>query len=232
MSNIKEKLLEKAYSMGAAKVGVADLNGFVKGDLEKLTTGISIAVRLSDAIINQVVDMPTKTYFHHYRTVNFLIDQITLALCTIIQNEGYYAIAIPASQTVKTKEDAFTGLFQHRTAAVRSGLGWIGKNACLITEEFGPRVRLGTVLTNMPIEYDVPVTESKCGECNVCISNCPALALKGNLWTPGLARDELVDALACSNHMSEHYKDIGRGSVCGVCVSSCPRGSKVLRKKL
>ncbi|WDV44752.1 epoxyqueuosine reductase [Clostridiaceae bacterium M8S5] len=229
-SDIKEKLSEKSYQMGASKVGIADLRGIVTGDLENLTTGISIMVRLSDAIMDKVTKKPTKTYFHHYRTVNFLIDQITLALTTMIQNEGYYALAIPASQTVKTEDDPYTGLFQHRTVAVRAGLGWIGKNACLITDEYGPRVRLGTVLTDMQIDYDEPISKSKCGQCNICVINCPAIALKGNLWHVGIPREDLVDVIACSNHMSEHYKDIGRGSVCGVCVSSCPKGSKRIKR--
>ncbi|WP_242866815.1 epoxyqueuosine reductase [Abyssisolibacter fermentans] len=228
-NKMKEKLYEKAYDMGVAKIGVANLEGFLFDDLKQFSTGISIAVRLSDAIINQINDIPTKTYFHHYRAINFLIDQITLALSNMIQNEGYYALAIPASQTIKTDKDAYRGLFQHRTAAVRAGLGWIGKNACLITDEYGPRVRLGTILTNMTLEYDKPIVNSKCGDCNICVSKCPALALKGNLWKPGIEREKLVDVVACSNHMSVHYKDIGRGSVCGVCVSNCPKGNRVLR---
>ncbi|RKD31807.1 4Fe-4S dicluster domain-containing protein [Thermohalobacter berrensis] len=227
--DIKKIIINKATDMGAAKIGFGNLNGYLPEELSHLNTGISIAIRLSDQIINDIKDKPTFTYFHHYRTVNFLIDQITLQITTILQNRGYLAMAVPASQTVKTSKDAYRGIFQHRTAATLSGLGWIGKNACLVTEEFGPRVRLGTVLTNLPVDYDTPITESKCGKCNICVSNCPALALKGNKWYPGIPRDELVDAYACSTFMNEHYKGIGRGSVCGLCISKCPKGIKVLK---
>ncbi|SHH23165.1 Epoxyqueuosine reductase QueG (queuosine biosynthesis) [Caloranaerobacter azorensis DSM 13643] len=226
----REKIIEKAISMGASKVGFAKLENFLPDNFSHLKTGISIIVRLSDQIMNDVVDKPTHTYFHHYRTVNFLIDQITLAITIMIQNEGYLAMAIPASQTVKTKTDAYTGIFQHKTVATLAGLGWIGKNACLVTEEFGPRIRLGTVLTNMILPYDEPIRNSKCGNCNICVKKCPALALKGNNWYQGMDRDALIDAFACSSYMSEQYKDIGRGSVCGLCISSCPKGTKIIRK--
>lgn len=225
----KEKIIKKAIDMGASKIGFANLENFLPDKFSHLKSGISIVVRLSDQIMNDVVDKPTHTYFHHYRTVNFLIDQITLAITTMIQNEGYLAMAVPASQTVKTETDAYTGIFQHKTAATLSGLGWIGKNACLVTEEFGPRIRLGTVLTNMTFSYDEPIKKSKCGDCNICVTKCPALALKGSNWHQGVDRETLVDAFACSTYMSEQYKDIGRGSVCGLCISSCPRGIKVIR---
>ncbi|MGF7059587.1 4Fe-4S double cluster binding domain-containing protein [Brassicibacter mesophilus] len=229
MDFLQQTIINKCKEMGAAKIGFANLEGYIPDQFKHLKTGISVAVRLSDQIMNDVLDTPTHTYYHHYRTVNFLIDQITLQITTILQNSGYLAMAIPASQTVKTEKDTFTGLFQHKTAATSAGIGWIGKNACLVTEEFGPRVRLGTVLTNIELEYNEPIISSLCGNCNICMSICPAMAIKGNLWRRGIGREELYDAFACSNHMSEKYKDIGRGSVCGLCISRCPRGNKVIR---
>lgn len=230
MDKLKDKIIQKSLEMGASKIGFANLEGYLPNELKHLKTGISVAVRLSDQIMNDVINKPTHTYYHHYRTVNFLIDQITLAITTILQNSGYLAMAVPASQTVKTDTDQFTGIFQHKTAATLSGIGWIGKSGCLVTDEFGPRVRLGTVLTEAVLPHDDPITQSKCANCNICVTSCPALALKGNNWYPGIAREEIVDAFACSNHMSEHYKSIGRGSVCGLCISRCPRGSKVIRR--
>lgn len=226
----KDKIIKKVIDMGGSKVAIANLERHLPEKLKHLRTGISVAVRLSDQILNDITDKPTHTYFHHYRTVNFLIDQITLALTTLIQNEGYLAMAVPASQTVKTDHEAYAGIFQHRTAATLSGIGWIGKNACLVTEEFGPRVRLGTVLTEMELPYDEPITESRCGSCSLCVNSCPSLALKGNNWIPGIPREKLVDPFACSNHMNHHYKHIGRGSVCGICISKCPIGTKVIKR--
>lgn len=228
--NQKNILEEKIKEWGATKVGFGFLEDVLPDDLKHLKTGISIAIRLSDEIISQIEDMPTHTYFHHYRTVNAFIDQITLKIAMQLQTWGYLAMPIPASQSVNIDGKQYRGVFQHRTSATRAGIGWIGRNACLVTEEFGPRVRLGTVLTNMEVQYDRAITESQCGSCKKCVNSCPALALRGELWYPGIKREELVDAKACSMHMHNHYQHIGRGSVCGICIQVCPKGNKVIKR--
>ncbi|MBM7616327.1 4Fe-4S double cluster binding domain-containing protein [Alkaliphilus hydrothermalis] len=230
---IKQEELKKALlDLGVAKVGFCKLEDQLPEKFKHLKSGISIVIRLSDQIISDIhpEDGPTHTYFHHYRTVNFLIDQVTLKATTLLQEWGYLAMAIPASQSVNEEGWEFKGLFPHRTAATRAGHGWIGKNCCLVTEDFGPRVRLGTVLTNMEFEYNQPLEESQCGECNACVKACPAIALKGTKWIPGMERSEIFDPRACSSHMHQQYQKIGRGSVCGICIKVCPKGNKVLRR--
>lgn len=214
-------------TLGVSKHGYADLTGLVPDQYGKLTTGISIVIRLSDAVMNEITDeAPTHTYFHHYRTVNAFIDHCTLKVVMLLQELGYFAVAVPASQSINIPGYDYSGIFQHRTAATQAGIGWIGKNACLVTEEYGPRVRLGTILTNMPVDYDKPIQSSKCGSCNICVSKCPPMALRGTVWTGSNPREELVFADVCSKHMSTHYKHIGRGVVCGICVKSCPKGKE------
>lgn len=223
---MKSRIEKIAKEHGASLVGIGNIEGLLSDRHSHLKRGISIAIRLSDQVLNDVVDKPTHTYYHHYRTVNFLIDQICLKISMEIQNRGYLAMAVPASQTVKSEVENYKGIISHKMVATRAGLGWIGKSACLVTAEHGPRVRLGTVVTDMMIECDRPTDESKCGDCRVCMENCPALAINGASWELGMEREELYDAYACSNHMSEEYRDIGRGSVCGICVSSCPYGKR------
>lgn len=227
---MEKKIAELAASLGASIVGIGNIEGIMPEEYSHLKRGISIGIRLSDQILNEVKTEPTQTYYHHYRTVNFLIDQICLRISMLLQEEGYLAMGIPASQTVKSETENFKGLVSHKMVATRAGLGWIGKSACLITPEFGPRLRLGTVLTNMPLDYNEPKNSSDCGECKICMSKCPAFAIKGVNWELGREREEFYDAFACSRHMSEAYREIGRGSVCGICVSSCPVGNRRLKK--
>lgn len=52
------------------------------------------------------------------------------------------------------------------------------------------------------------------------------MAITGNLWKAGDPRENIVDALACSEHMKRAYKHIGRGVVCGICMRVCPKGRK------
>lgn len=216
---------EKIKEWGASIVGFSDLLDVLPDDLKDLRYGITVAVKLSDRIINEINNKPTYTYFHHYRSVNTLIDQITLKTVLMLEEWGYNALAVPASQSIKELGE-YRGLFQHKTAATKAGLGWIGKNGLLVTEKYGPRVRLGTVLTDFKLDAGKPIETSKCGSCTLCVKSCPAMALYGKLWEAGIERKEIVDAQACSEYMNKNFKHIGRGSVCGICIKVCPYGIK------
>ena len=220
-------LKNRLYEWGASCVGFSDLEGFMPKGLEELRYGATVAIRLSDFIIDEIKDKPTYTYFHHYRTVNALIDQITLRAMLSIQECGYRTLAVPASQTVNDITDSYSGIFPHKTAAVSAGLGWIGKSGLFISSSHGPRVRLGTVLTDMPLPtVSVSPTQS-CGSCRACVDSCPAMAITGNCWEKGCERSHLIDAKACSEYMNANFKHIGRGSVCGICVKVCPKGKQI-----
>ncbi len=226
MDLVKE-LGNNLIGWGASRFGFSNVSDRLPQNLKKLEYAITVVVRLSDFIIDEIGDCPTYTYFHHYRTVNTLIDQISLKGLLMLQDKGYKALAVPASQTVNNVADKYCGIFPHKTAAVLSGLGWIGKNGLFISHEFGPRVRLGTILTDMELPCEEHETDSRCGTCNLCISSCPAMALTGNCWYEGCSREHIVDAKACSDYMNAKFKHIGRGSVCGICMKVCPHGAKV-----
>ncbi len=209
---------------GASLVGYSNVYENLPEKLKELKFAITIIVRLSDFIIDEITDKPTYTYFHHYRTINALIDQITLKGLLMIQERGYKVLAVPASQTVNDMNGKYSGIFPHKTAAVKAGLGWIGKSGLFISPKYGPRVRLGTILTNMEISCNESIMSSQCGDCNRCVKSCPAMALSGNCWTEGCSRSDIVDARACSDYMNSNFKHIGRGSVCGICMKMCPVG--------
>jgi len=222
-----EELEQLLSGSGATFTGYSDVTGKT-GCFSNLHYAITIGVRLSDAIIDEISDKPTFTYFHHYRTVNALLDQIALRGTLYIQDHGFNAVAVPASQTVNDTDLPYSGIFPHKTAAVLAGLGSIGKNALFIHKEYGPRVRLATILTDMPVTQmgsascDGNETVSPCLNCDLCVKACPAMALTGKQWREGIARDEIVDARACSDYMNARFKHIGRGSVCGICIRVCP----------
>lgn len=224
--DISEELSNGLKNWGSTCIGFSQVKDKLPQSLKKLEYAVTVVIRLSDFIIDEILDCPTFTYFHHYRTVNTLIDQITLRGVLLLQDCGYKALAVPASQTVNNVKDKYCGIFPHKTAAVMAGLGWIGKNGLFISQDYGPRVRLGTILTDMELPCKTAETESKCGECNECVKSCPAMALSGNCWYEGCAREQIVDAKACSDFMNEKFKHIGRGSVCGICVRVCPYGIK------
>ncbi|MCH5188774.1 MAG: epoxyqueuosine reductase [Oscillospiraceae bacterium] len=187
---------------------------------EGLSKAITLVVRLSDAVVDEIDDAPTKTYFHHYRTVNAYIDRVAEKLVLLLTSEGYRAAAVPASQSV----EEFAGRFSHKKCAVMAGLGSIGKSALFLSKKYGPRVRLGTVFTDAPLPAGEFVYEDVCGSCRLCTDACGALAIKGVNYAPGMERSEIFDARACSEYMKRQFQAIGRGAVCGVCMRVCPKG--------
>lgn len=213
---MKDIITDFLKSHGAAQVGFckAEENPF------SMPYAISYTIPLSDAIIDGIDTAPTHTYFHHYRSVNALIDHLSLRCGLILAENGYRYVPIPASQSVGGTQ----GIYSHKMAAVSAGLGTIGKSALFLSETNGPRVRLGTVLTDCEFEVNTVMPESKCGDCTLCRDNCPALAIKGNHWSPDCSRSDIIDAQACSDYMKKAFQHIGRGSVCGICMKVCPYG--------
>ena len=154
------ELKEIAFKEGADLFGVARVENletpFLSPEEKKnLTFGISLGVRLLDKVLEGIKDKPTLLYFHHYRQVNFLLDRLALKLASWIQKRGWEALPIPASQTVDWKKQK--GHLSHKEVAYLAGLGWIGRNNLLVTPEYGARIRLVTLLTNMPLKSGKPM---------------------------------------------------------------------------
>jgi len=73
----------------------------------------------------------------------------------------------------------YTGypFISHKYLAILGGIGSMGKNSMIITRQFGPQVRFRCLITDTILEYDQPVTENLCGDCNKCLTACPTGAL-------------------------------------------------------
>lgn len=214
MQKLKNILIEK----GASLVSFSDVSQIPQA--KGYPYAITIGYKLLESIMQTIQGEPTYEYFHHYRTVNTALDQLSLFACTYIERLGYKSHMIPASQSSVT--DPYSGAFPHKTAAVLSGAGYIGKNALFISNDFGSSIRLATVLTDYPLNAINTPIPSKCGDCTLCMTSCPAGAIKGINYVNGNARDSIFDAEKCSKHMKKAYQHIGRGSVCGICISVCP----------
>lgn len=225
-NNINQQLGNIIKEMGGSFVGFSNIKEYLPEQLKKLPYAITFGIRLSSAIIDEIDDKPTFTYFNHYRSVNSLIDQISLRTILYLQQNGYNAYSIAASQSIPTSPVPYSGLIPHKTGAIHAGLGWIGKSGLFIHKDFGPRVRMGTVLTDLELCGKNQLMESKCSGCNNCVKACPALAITGNEWSLGVEREHIVDAHACSEYMSKTFKGIGRGVVCGICIKVCPHSLK------
>ena len=212
-----EKLMGFALDQGMSLFGVADITGIReefsidKKLREKFDRAISLGKRLLDAVLEDIKDRPTRLYFHHYRQLNFFLDRAAFLLSSYIQESGFQALPIPASQIIDW--DRQRAHLSHKKVGYLAGLGFIGRSNLLVNPEIGAKFRLVTVLTDMPLEADKPL-EGDCNTCMKCLEPCPAQAIR--------EKKEEFDHRACFEKLKEFKKSgiVGQ-HICGICVRAC-----------
>jgi epoxyqueuosine reductase QueG len=219
---LTQSLRDILTSAGASLVGVADLRSITERERPDLPLGVSIVVALTPRIIAGIADGPTHEYEGEYNRANAVLTELAGRGASFLREAGYAAEAYAAS-IGNYDRITWTSSLPHKLAAVRSGLGWIGKSDLFVTKEFGSAVRLSTILTNAPLEAGDPVEVSGCGACGECVKICPAHAPSGRTWRAGLHRDEFVDIRACAAELLRLKEEHGFGHmICGRCIAACP----------
>lgn len=219
MTKLSDELKTLLYDNGAAIVGFADLSAIVD---HNMTSGVSIAINIPIEIIKSIHDGPTIDYYNANHSINDKLNQLVSMGADFLMNKGYEAYA--QTTDVVKEFDVYRTALPHKTVATNAGLGWIGKSALFVTEQFGSAVRLSSLITNAELEYGIPITTSKCGGCIKCTNACPANAISGELWSVSVDRDTFFDALACRKKARELAaaqidKEI---TLCGKCIEVCP----------
>jgi epoxyqueuosine reductase QueG len=230
MAGSFEEIRRMLIENGAALVGFADMTAVPAEDRKDMGRALSIAVALSPGIISRITKGPTKEYFREYRRVNALLSELSHRAAMLLRERGFAAVALEPTTEEFDAVRLRAGL-SHKIAATRSGLGWIGKNALVITKPFGSAIRLTTALTDAPLEAGRPFDESRCGACSACVEICPAHAPSGTNWRLGLDRDEFFDARACCRKATEFCeREEIDSTICGICIEACPWTRKYLQR--
>jgi len=174
-----------AIRLGAVVAGVSSVASLVKANaidsniLPSVKAILVIACAHSRAALDsknlQVKQNDTMATYEKVRS-------ISKELAMTLEGQGYSALAIPPFLPMDMSDGKYgmVGSVDLRRAAVEAGIGSYGKSGLVLVKGFGPRVRIGAVLTSAPLKPTKKKVASLCPEkCGVCLSGCPGKALPG-----------------------------------------------------
>ena len=230
-----KKIKEILIKNGASLIGFADLREIDFPFYNDINTGISIAVALNPYIINKIINHPNMEYYEEYTKVNELLGILGETAAAYLKKNGYNAVVFPpSSRNVKDLVDLRTPL-PHKTIATRAGLGWIGRTALLVTDQYGSAIRLTSVLSDADFDLTFnPVDRSKCSDgCRICVEKCPCQASTGDKWNKNMGRSDFFDAHRCYKTALKKGHRLGINiPICGKCIAVCPNTRKYLEREM
>ena len=123
------------------------------------------------------------------------MDKVAYRLAEELERAGHPSFVVPAQETEWNLKRASYGRLSTRHLGVEAGLGTLGLEVNILTPEYGPRVYLTGILTELELDADAPMTEQVCiGEsCSRCLHSCPGDAVL----------HFGIDKRACAEHAQE-----------------------------
>jgi epoxyqueuosine reductase len=134
-----------------------------------------------------------------------------------------------SSEPFEARAYVDTGPVQERVYAQHAGVGWIGKNTCVINPDIGSWIFLAAIICSLPLEVDAP-SPDQCGTCTLCIEACPTQAIVA----PGV-----LDSTQCISYLTIELRapfpnrcvrPSGRVYGCDIC-QECVRGTRSHRDR-
>ena len=129
------------------------------------------------------------------------ITRIAYHVTKSLRQHGWRAFYLPVA---KQNPRFRTAPFYHMPAMYLAGLGTLGLNCSILTPQFGPRVKVTSIITDCPLPTGEPLAEELCAHCRLCVDNCPIGAIDGQGWK---------NPFACASY-----------GCCATCIAICPVG--------
>ncbi|WP_156064532.1 reductive dehalogenase domain-containing protein [Methanobrevibacter sp. YE315] len=222
MNDLKDYLKRR----GVSKVGFADVDGLAN-EFVDLPNGISLVLKLPKKAMYYIDQEDYKSYWNCFHSKIAELTEISLKGEEYIKNLGYDAFAL-TMQRNECDMKKLLSILPYKTIATKSGMGWIGRSALFVTPEYGSMVALGGILTDMPLEFGTPITDSQCDDCENCQKACPVGAINPQKWNDRLNREDIIDIDACFEYIMDQYKN---GLGCTKCMCECKLTQAYLKGK-
>lgn len=241
--SLSKDLRNFILSKGANEVGFANLEDMNISNINgenlnfKIKSGISFFIHFKPEVINNLSNGPTEEYLENFNHLNDKLNSIAIDVEKYLKSLGYNAYAQTLARTGYNAvyNDDCRNTLPYKTVATKAGLGWVGKCAMFVNNDYGSALRLSSVLSDAPLEYGKPITRSLCGSrCIECRDACPGSAVSGLKWAADLKREDFFDYKKCLKAAKKiSLKNLNKElTICGMCIYVCPHTQKYLRKAL
>ncbi len=251
-----ENIREVAKGLGADLVGIAAADSFHtsatrRGPWNVLPDARSVIV-FAKRMLTGSIESPSEQVVTSQNLALYQeLDRIAFGIGVFLEESGYRAALVPAYSPVEMTAESkgFVGVVSLRHAAVGAGLGVLGRNNLLLTSRFGPRIRLGGVVTDASLPPDEERGGNPCAKCEACVAACPvdALSEPGKTRTGRCVRKVLPyglsELIGYLSGMVAASKETARDSLyqpnfwnlyqslqlglqygCHACINACPVG--------
>ncbi len=225
MPNMTDELKQFALDNGADLIGVAPVERFEEAPQgyrpEDILPGAKTVISCARRMPAGTLYGPATAYHQAMHIAHTQLDQLAFRMALFLERDGGQAVPVPADEPYRhweAEKQYGRGDLSHKHAAQAAGLGRLGTSSLLITQQFGNRVALVSIVTDVDLIPDPVLDWEPCPKgCSLCMKACPVGAiLEGQIVDQALCRLICIEQLPKGTMIES----------CRECRKACPIGVK------